>query len=94
MSGTTGPVVVEEEVEMVSLRVEYLVGEDVDEIAQCLFKTLVFPYSEQICIRFDDVQMSILRLWIIGIKVRQSHVFNLAPLSCASFYISIVFSVE
>ena len=35
VSGAACPVVLEEEVEMVCLGVEYLVGEDVYEIAQC-----------------------------------------------------------
>ena len=65
---TSRPVLVKEEVEMVRIGVQNLVGKDVNEVAERFFKTLVLPDAIKVGIRLDDVQMRVLRLRIVGIE--------------------------
>ena len=69
MSSTACPVVLKEEVEMVGLGVEDAVGEDVDEVAEGFFQSRVFPDAEEVGVRLDDMQVSVLLLGIVGIEV-------------------------
>ena len=67
MTGTACPVFLEEEVEVVSFGIENLIGEDIDHIAQSLLQSLILPYTVEIGIWFNDMQVGILRLRIVGI---------------------------
>ena len=93
-SGTACPVVFEEEVEMMCLWIEYVVGKDIDEIAQGTLESLVLPDAEEVGVRLYDVQVGVLRLREVGVKLGEAHVVNLAPLPRASLYISVIHHVE
>ena len=109
---TSCPIHVEEEVEVMSLGIEYLVAKDVDELTQRLFDTkgnippaflssewtrttlhqfgAFLHQTEEVGIGFDDVEVGILRLRIVGIEVRETHVGYRLPFACAGFDITTI----
>ena len=50
--------------------------------------------AEQVGVWLNDVQMGVLRLGVVGIELRETHVGYLAPLPCASLDVSVVLAVE
>ena len=104
LSRSACPVIFEKKVKMMCLWVQYLFRKYVYDIPQCLLNTndgllgnrrFAFPKrSEQIGIRFYDVQVSILRLRVVLIMFRKPHISYRQPISCHGFDISVVFRVK
>ena len=83
------PVVIEEELQMRCLRVQYAVDEQADEVVQLTLQVIVLPYPEQI-----GVQMGIHGLSLVGILVAEAHVGHFFPFAGQRFAISVFLSVE
>lgn len=88
------PVVIEEELQMRCLRVQYAVDEQADEVVQATLQVIVLPYPEQIGVRLQDVQMGIHGLSLVGILVAEAHVGHFFPFAGQRFAISVFLSVE
>ena len=88
------PVVIEEELQMRCLRVQYAVDEQADEVVQLTLQVIVLPYPEQIGVRLQDVQMGIHGLSLVGILVAEAHVGHFFPFAGQRFAISVFLSVE
>ena len=90
----TFPLIIEEEVEMKGLLIEQLVGKDIQEIADALFKLFGLPHTIEIGIRLYDMQMGIHGTGTILILIRESHVCDWQPITGQRLDISIVLSIE
>lgn len=88
------PLVIEEEVEMISLCVQKLIGEDVEQIADALLQFRSLPYTIKIGIWLDDMQMGIHRTGTILILIRETHVCNRIPLTGQCLDISVVLGIK
>ena len=122
MSRTTCPVHLKEKVEVVRRGIEYAVGEDADDIAQCRLHGMdrfprhrdgdwqhrtdgrhivactgrleLFQAAVKVGIRFDDMQMCVLRLGEIRIQLRQAHISDGTPITCRSLDIAVMLMVK
>ena len=50
--------------------------------------------TQQVGVGLNDVKMGVLRLGIVGIKVRQAHVGNGLPVTCTSLYVAVVLRIK
>ena len=55
------PLIIKEEVEMISLLVQKLIRKDVEQVADTLFQFICLPYTIEIGIGFDDMEMGVHR---------------------------------
>ena len=88
------PLVIEEEVEMISLLVQKLIGEDIEQITDALLQFRSLPYTIKIGIWLDDMQMGIHRTGTILILIRETHVCNRIPFTGQCFDISVVLGIK
>ena len=88
------PLVIEEEVEMVSLLVQEFICEDVEQVANTLLQFRSLPHTIEIGVRLDDMQVRIHRTAAILVLVAQSHVGDRLPVTFQRLNISIVLTVE
>ena len=88
------PLVIEEEVEMISFLVQKLIGEDIEQIADALLQFRSLPYTIKIGIWLDDMQMGIHRTGTILILIRETHVCNRIPLTGQCLDISVILGIK
>ena len=88
------PLVIEEEVEMISLLVQKLIGEDIEEIADALLQLRSLPNAIKIGIWLDDMEMGIHRTGTILILIRETHVCNRIPLTGQCLDITVVLGIK
>lgn len=88
------PLVIEEEVEMISLLVQKLIGEDIEQIADALLQFRSLPYTIKIGIWLDDMEMGIHRTGTILVLIRETHVCNRIPLTGQCLDISVVLGIK
>ena len=88
------PIVIEEKLQMGCLYVQYTVNEQVDEIGQLFFQLSVFPYSEQVSVWFQDMQMGVHRFTLVGVLVAETHISHFFPLTGQRLAISVFLLIE
>ena len=88
------PLVVEEEVEVVRLRVEQPAGEYVDERAQLLLKRGASPHAVQVGVGLQNVQVGVHGARTVLILVRQAHVAYGSPVVGQGLDVACVPAVE
>ena len=88
------PVVIEEELQVAGRRIENLVEEECDEVAQLLLEPFVLPYTVEVGVGFQDVQVGVHRLAFVLILCAESHVGNLLPGAAERFAIAVFYRVK
>ena len=79
---------------MISLLVQKLIGEDVEQIADALLQFRSLPNTIKIGIWLDDMQMGIHRTGTILILIRETHVCNRIPLTGQCLDITVVLGIK
>lgn len=63
------PLIIEEEVEVISFLIEQLIGEDIEKIADTLLQFRRLPNSIEVGIRLNDMEMGIHRAGTILVLI-------------------------
>ena len=88
------PLIIEEQVKMIGLLVQKLIGEDIEQVADTFFQFISLPYTIEIGIGFDDMEMSVHRAGSVLILIRKTHIGDRLPLTGQRLNISIVLGIK
>ena len=88
------PLIIEEEVEVISFLIKQLIGEDIEKIADALLKFRSLPNAIEVGVRLNDMEMGIHGAGTILVLIRETHVGNRIPFTGQGFDITIVLGIK